>query len=172
MRVEQKSACYQSPKPTVWWELLNSRVGVTKVVSSECRSDTRKLNRSERCLNFESWKAIGKENEFEIIFILQSTYTAMIPQVFSLYSLLKTTQSQNVMFMFFKDLKPVFICPKLSEMRCCDGGIASFAACKLQILRHPVPSPSLQGACSFLQFPWKLANWSNLMPTRLNNTQS
>ena len=30
---------------------------------------------------------------------------------------------------------------KLPELRCCDGGIASFAACKLQILRHPVPLP-------------------------------
>ena len=39
----------------------------------------------------------------------RTTVAAMIAKVFSLYSLLKTTSSKNVVFMFFKDLKLFFI---------------------------------------------------------------
>ena len=38
---------------------------------------------------------------------------------------------------------------ELSEMSCCDGCIVSFAACKLQILRHPVPLPLSLGCVQF-----------------------
>ena len=40
--------------------------------------------------------------------------TAMIAEVFTLYTLFKTTSSKNVVFMFFKDLKLVFISLKIA----------------------------------------------------------
>ena len=40
-------------------------------------------------------------------------FAAIIAKVFTLYSLLKTTSSKNVVFMFFKDLKLVFISLKI-----------------------------------------------------------
>ena len=69
----------------------------------------------------------------------------MILKVFSLYSLLKTTSGQNVVFMFLKTSNQSLFVLKLYGMSCGDGGIAAFAACKLKILRQPVP-PFLWGA--------------------------
>ena len=69
----------------------------------------------------------------------------MIAKVFTLYSLLKTTSSKNVVFIFFKASNWSLFLLKLAEICCMEGDIATSAACKLKNLWEPVHHLSLFG---------------------------